>query len=105
MKFYKHLYIGKSIKNPGMVKLKLRTNAGLFGIYVITLAEGENQLEIYSAALLKQKLHRKLWPPYIIGIANGQEEAVGIVGQIAEECIKATGNAMLKDYLLGPGKQ
>ncbi|MCL2719353.1 MAG: hypothetical protein FWE14_11305 [Lachnospiraceae bacterium] len=104
MKFYKHLYIGESIKNPAAVKLKLKVNAGLFGIFIITLAEGENQLEIYHAAFLKQKLHRKYWPPYIIGIANGQEEAVNIVGKIAEECVKATGNAKLKDYLMGPDK-
>lgn len=100
MKFYKHLYIGETVKNSGMVKWKLKANAGLFGIFVITLAEGTDQLEIYDAAFLKQKRHRKFWPPYIIGIANGQEEAVKMVEQIASECVLATGGAQLKDYLL-----
>lgn len=100
MKFYKHLYIGASIKYPKAVKWRLKINAGLLGIFVITLAEGENQLEIYNAAFLKQRLHRKFWPPYIIGIASGQDEAMKIIEKIAAECLLATGTARLKDYLL-----
>jgi len=101
MKFHKHLYIGKSIKNPNVIKMKLKINSELLGIFIITLSGGCDQLEIYDAAYLKQKLHRKLWPPYIIGIASGQEEAMEIVRQIAEMCYKETGTANIKDYLLG----
>ena len=105
MKFHKHLYIGKTIKNPKTVKMKLRINAGLLGIFIITLADGTDQLEIYHAAFLKQKLHRKLWPPYVIGIASSKEEAMEMVTQITGECYNATGTARLKDYLLGSDKR
>ena len=105
MKFHKHLYTGASIKNPKAVKWKLKMNAGLLGIFVIALADGENQLEIYNAAFLKQKLHRRFWPPYIIGIARSQEEAMEIIEKIAAECLAATGTARLKDYLIGADKK
>ncbi|MCL2052313.1 MAG: hypothetical protein FWG91_11405 [Lachnospiraceae bacterium] len=100
MKFYKHLYVGASIKNPKAVKIKLKINAGLIGIYIVALADGPDQLEFYHAALLKQKLLRKLCPPYIIGIAKGREEAENIIEKIAGECYEKTGTAKLKDYLL-----
>ena len=104
MKFYKHLYISKTIKNPNLVKWKLRIKNDLLGIFVISIATGSDQLEIYDAAFLNQKLHRKLWPPYIIGLTTTQEEAMNMVGQIAAECYEATGTAKIKDYLLGLDK-
>ena len=105
MKFYRHLYVGDSVKNPRMVKWKLRTGAGLFGVYVIAFADGDDQLEFYNAAFLKQKELRKMWPPYIIGIANGRLEATQIIEKIVSECYNATGAANLKDYLLGQNKR
>jgi len=101
MKFHKHLYIGESIKNPNAVKWKLRINADLLGIFVITLSGGSDQLEIYDAVFLKQKLHRKLWPPYVVGMASGQAEAMEIVRHIVDLCYKETGTANIKDYLNG----
>jgi hypothetical protein len=103
MKFYKHLYIGDSVKNPDKIKWQLRMNAGQFGVYVIALAADGDQLEYYHAAFLKQKQLRRLYPPYIIGIANGQDEAQEIVAKIAGDCYAATGTANLKEYLLKRG--
>jgi hypothetical protein len=104
MKFYKYLYIGESVKDPEKVKWKLKVNAGQLAFYVITLAEGSDQLEYYHAAFLKQKKLRRLSPPpYIIGIANGQAEAQEIVTKIVGECYAQTGTANLKEFLLKRG--
>lgn len=99
MKFYKNLYTGSTIKDVKKVKRKLVTNAGQAEIYVIAVCRGRDQLEIYHCALLQQKYYKKN-PPYIVGIANGYEEAVEIVKQIAEEAFRYNGNCDLKSYLL-----
>ena len=99
MKFYKKLYVGESIKNPNKVKWKLRHNAGQFKVYVIALAEGDGQLEIYHCAFLQQKYCKKN-PPYVIGIAGDYKEAVNIVIRITEEAIEKLGSPQLKKYLL-----
>lgn len=101
MKFYKNLYVGDTVKNPEKVKWKLKHRAGQMNIYVIAFAEGSDQLEFYHCAFLKQKYYRK-HAPYIIGIANGREEAVEIVERIAMECFKAGRGGNLKDYLRRP---
>lgn len=98
MKFYRNLYVGESIEKPKKVKWKLRHQAGQFQVYVIALAEGDDQLEIYHCAFLQQKYYKK-HPPYIIGIAGGYEEAVELVMEIAQAAVKETGSADLKRYL------
>jgi len=99
MKFYKRLYAGRGVKNLRKVKWKLKTNAGLLGIYCVTLCPGPDQLEIYSSKVLMQPYYRK-HPPYVIGIAASYPEAVDIVVQIAQEAFAANGDCDLKKYLL-----
>jgi len=99
MKFYKNLYVGNTVRDVHKVKRKLSTNAGQLGIYVIALCRGRDQLEIYHCALLQQRYYKKN-PPYIIGIANGYEESLEIVKQIAEETYRQRGDCDLKKYLL-----
>ena len=77
MKFYKNLYIGDTIRNPGKTRRKLKRYA---------------------------KRYYRDHPPYVIGIAGNQEEAFGIVCRIAEECVRETGQADLVAYLFR-GKQ
>ncbi len=98
MKFYKNLYVGESITNPNKVKWKLRRNAGQFKVYIIALAQGDGQLEIYHCAFLQQKYYRK-YPPYIIGIAGGYDEAVELVIKITEAAMEKTGSPDLKKFL------
>lgn len=103
MKFYRNLYVGESIKKPNRVKWKLRHHAGQFQVYVIALADGDDQLEIYHCAFLQQEYYKK-HPPYIIGIAGGYGEAVDIVVEITQAALKETGGADLKKYLF-PGNE
>lgn len=98
MKFYKYLYVGDNIKNPDKVKRKLKYHAGQLFIYVICIANGSDQLEIYHCAYLKQKYYR-YHPPVIVGIAGSYEEAVNIVVQITKESLEFTGCCDLKEYL------
>ena len=99
MKFYKKLYVGNTIKDVRKIKRKLLLNVGQLGIYVIALCKGRDQLEIYHCAFLQQKYYRKN-PPYIVGIANGYDEAVEIVRQIAIEAYECNRNCDLKKYIL-----
>ena len=98
MKFYKNLYIGEGIKHPNIVKWKLRHNAGQFQVYVIALAAGRDQLEIYHCAYLKQRYYRH-HPPVIVGIAASYDEAVELVVRITKESLLATGGCDLKAYM------
>lgn len=98
MKFYRNLYVGESIKKPKKVKWKLCHNAGQFQVYVIALASGDDQLEIYHCAFLQQSYYKN-HPPYIIGIAGGYDEAVDIVVEITKAAIEETGSPDLKKYL------
>ena len=72
MKFYKYLYIGDTVKDPAKAKRKLKLHAGQL-VYVIYIAQGNDQLEIFHSAYLKQKYYR-LYPPVIVGIANNYDE-------------------------------
>lgn len=100
MRFYDHLYVGESIKNPTRTKFKIRVCAGQFNVHLITLSQnGSNQLECFHNGLLKQKVFRRQ-DLYVIGIAANYGEAIDLIRRITEECVKATGTADIKSYLL-----
>lgn len=103
MKFYKCLYIGDTVKNPSKIKRRLKLHAGV-SVHIIAFAPGNDQLEIYHSAFLKQSYYRK-HPPVIIGLAGSHDEAVEIVVKITKECLLATGNCNLKEYLKERAKQ
>lgn len=97
MKFYKELYVGDTVKDVKKIKRKLKHHEGTF-VHVICIAPGDDQLEIFHSAYLKQKYYRK-HPPVVIGIASDYKEAVNIVVQITRECVELTGGCDLKGYL------
>lgn len=59
MKFYKYLYVGETVEHVGILKQKLKIHA-MVRVYLVTLACGDDQLEIYSSMLLKQKYFRNM---------------------------------------------
>lgn len=100
MKWYPYLYIGpQAEKKKNKILWKLRCNAGLVNVYLITLSSnGKDLFDIISSSYLKQKaLRRNL--PMIVGIAVGYEEALDLVIRIVEETIKNRGDANVKQYL------
>lgn len=98
MKFYKNLYVGYTIKKPDKIIRKLKKYAKLPNIYVVAYMQENNQLEIYHS-LLMQQWYYKEHPPYIIGIAGSQEEAVDLIRQITEDALYQTGQVDLISYL------
>lgn len=100
MQFYKNLYWSESITgNRKKICWKLKHNAGQLRIYVITLAKGRNQLEIFHCAYLQQKYYKKN-PPFIIGITDSYEEAMLLLQKITQEIFEKTGNVNFKNYFL-----
>lgn len=100
MRFYRGLYISPSIeKKRSKVIWKLRTGRPQPMIYVIALAKNSDQLEIYHSAMLRQKYYRKKnHAPYIVGLAVGYWNAVGLVADMFEDVYKITGGYDVKSF-------
>jgi hypothetical protein len=98
IRFYEHLYVGETIKKPAKVISRLKRNRGQFNIYVITPAKGDDLLEIFHAGYLKLSYYKKN-PPYILGIANGRQEAILLIEQIIMDNYKKTGTFHFKELL------
>jgi len=99
--WYNRLYIGDNVKNKfEKVKNKLDQGKIVPDIYLITIAaNGIDQLDVINSFYLFQNtVYRRC--PMIVGIAKGQEEAIGIVKQITEETYAEKQNGNIKDYLL-----
>lgn len=100
MQFHKHLYYGKGIKNKYKVLWKLKHGAGMKDIYVIAISGGNDQLDCIHCCFLKQKELRKNIG-LVVGVAKGREEMLALLQKMFEDCLKATGAANIKEYLLG----
>ncbi len=101
MNFYKQLYISPRICNPRQVKRDLVRGKGHFLTYLLVLApgpEGRPQLEIMHCANLQQRFYRER-PPFIIGIAEGREDAFSMVEHISAEAYRETGSWNAAAYL------
>ncbi len=100
--YYPRLYLSEGINRDKLEKLKrdLSVRPKKADVYLLTLSgNATDQLDIYASKYLPQK-YKEQRSPYIIGIAENYEKAVGIVEQIAREAWAARGDAQLRDYLL-----
>ena len=68
-------------------------------LYVITLSEQNDLMDIYHSILLKQPYYRKN-PPYVIGIADSQGAAVELIQQILMDVHEKTGGYDIRTYCL-----
>ena len=67
------------------VKHKIRTGAGMIGIFLVTIASnGKDVFDIIPAPMMKQPSFRKR-DLYVVGIAQDQEAAFELVGRIFAE--------------------
>ena len=79
---------------------KLKENRLQPGVYIITLAGGEqNNLEFYSSTLLKQRFFEKK-ELFVVGIADGYMDAVYMVERITDDVFRKTGETQIRRYLL-----
>ena len=99
--YHPDLYLGESIseKKLDRIKKKLENRPLFSGVFLVTASRNaSDQLEIYDAKQLAQRYYRA-YPPYIVGIAGDQEEALALVETIVRECLEARGDCALKEYL------
>ena len=99
MKYYHDLYVSDSIQKVNKVKWKIRTGAGLLDIYIISLSENSDQLDIIHGGLLKQRAYRKK-DLYIVGLAKDKPEAWQLVGKMLADTLLAGMEGDIKGYLL-----
>lgn len=100
MKFYERLYTGKSIGNPHNAKRRLFFGVGCGNLYVISLARSADQLDIFSASLLKQR-HFDKKTLVVVGIASDRQEAIGLVERMLEDAGRAGMEGDIRGYLQG----
>ena len=100
MRYYKHLYLAEGIRKKEKVIRKLEKNQLQMNIHIITLSQNEeDQLEIYNSMILLQPEfpHDDF---FVVGIAKGYEDAVEMVGEIAQEVYNKTKGADIRSYIL-----
>lgn len=99
MRFLKEMYVGEGIKNKQKVLWKLKHGVGMVDIYVISLSNGNDQLDCTNCSYFKQKAIREN-VGLVVGIAKGYMEAQQLIVSMIEEALRETGSARVKEYLL-----
>jgi hypothetical protein len=91
MKWYRKLYLGENAK---MNRFSIDT-------YLITLpSNDENLLDVFQANMLLQPYYKKADRDiFVIGIANGKDEAYEVVRDIIDDVYSHTGAFDIKKYL------
>lgn len=99
MRFLKEMYVGEGIKNKQKVMWKLKHGAGMLDVYVISLSNGNDQLDCMKCSYFKQKAIRDN-VGLIVGVAKGYSEAQNLMISMVEESFRETGSANVKEYLI-----
>ncbi len=100
IKFYCNLYISEDFQTQKeKIIRKLRNNRVQPQVYVIALPSGsQNHLEFYSSMLLKQRAFQKM-PLFVVGVANGYEDALYITQEIVEKVYMETKDTNIREYI------
>lgn len=100
MKYYCEYYLSDSlIEKKEEILGKLENGKFQLGKYIIVLAENKgNQLEIIDAMYLMQRYYQKR-ELFVVGVADGFEEALNLVEKITREVYDATGGADIQAYI------
>lgn len=106
MTFYCDLYVSEELgKKKEKILKKLSANSLQLSVYVITLAQGrQNHLEFYSSLLLKQHIYEKT-PLFIVGIANGYDDALYMTEEIVTDIYAKTKDTDIRAYIEGRQKE
>lgn len=104
--FYCDLYVSQGWqKKKATLKRKLRKKKLLPSVYVITLSRGaQNQLEFFSSVLLHQHVFDNE-DLFVVGIADGYDEALYFVEQITDKVYRRTGTADIRRFILKRQKE
>lgn len=101
VKFYCDLYVSECWKKKkAKIAEKLQRNILQPRVWVITLSQGEqNHMEFFSSALLKQHVFDDA-DLFVIGIADGYDEALSLTEKIAGTVYRETGDADIRQFIL-----
>lgn len=100
IKFYCDLYISEEFhtKKEKIIK-KLRNNKVQPQVYVLALpARKQNHLEFYSSLMLKQRAFQNT-PVFVVGIANGYDDALYMTQDLVKEVYKKTKDTNIRGYI------
>ena len=100
IKCYCDLYVSDGLqKRKQKVIKKLMERALQPTLYVLTLAQGEqNHLEFFPAYLLQQPMYDDALF-FVVGIAEGYDAAMDLVEEIAQEVLEETGGTDIRRFL------
>lgn len=101
MKFYCDLYVSEcwQEKKERIIK-RLKQNRLQPQVYVIALSQGkQNHLEFFSSVLLKQHIVRDAGL-FVVGIADGYDEALSIIAAVTDQIYKETADADIRRFIL-----
>lgn len=101
VKCYCNLYVSDILeKQKNKVIEDLMKRKPRPDICVITLAQGaQNHLEYFSTLILQQHFYDEK-ELFVIGIAEGREDAAEIVREITQEVLDETGGTDIRGYIL-----
>lgn len=106
IKCYCDLYVSDGLrKKKQKVLRKLMERQLQPSLYVLTLAQGEqNHLEFFPAYLLQQPVYddKSL---FVVGIAEGYDAAMYLVEEITQEVLAQTKGTDIRRYLMGRQRQ
>lgn len=101
MKYYYELYMDKHIeKQKKKIQKNIENDKWQLNVHLIALSKSkQNHLEIFHSVLLLQKGIAKD-DLFIVGIANGYEEALELVEKITQEVYDKTKGTDIRSYIL-----
>ncbi len=100
LNWYKGLYVGNNAKKrKNKLIRRINQGAGVLDVYLITFAANpRDQLDIFSANELKQKIRRESCP-VIVGLACGYWEALELVEYLVRRTYQETGTGEVRNWL------
>ena len=106
IKFYCDLYVSECWREKkNKIIKKLKENRITPQVYIVALSQGDqNELEFFSSILLKQHVFDNA-EVFVVGIANGYDEALFMVRDITKQIYTETGTADLRKYILERQKE
>lgn len=106
VKCFCNLFVSESLKKrKNRIIKELMVQKFRPSVYIITLSQGEqNHLEFFSALLLQQHIFENE-DLFVVGIANGYEDAIDLVEQIVQQVIAQTGGTDIRRYIVEQQKE
>lgn len=98
---YCNLYVSRALETKkNRILLNLMERKWQRQIYVITLAQGEqNHLEFFSSLLLQQRIYNEK-RMFVVGLAESYDAAAELVAQILQDVLDETGGTDIRRYIL-----